>query len=136
MTRKNMKPKRKRKRWKPDPAWLAPVDPEQFMFCVELMEAARSGKMSVTRPKPLLLEDKGEVSEITFTDTSFNRGILAVGKHLHDVFPHKSDGHTPPQYYAMLNRVIAFEDFLARKIHDFRNTKGLAMVQIRCLGRV
>jgi imidazolonepropionase-like amidohydrolase len=25
--------------------------------------------------------------------------------------------------------------FLARKIHDFRGTKGLAMVQIRCLGR-
>jgi macrolide transport system ATP-binding/permease protein len=24
---------------------------------------------------------------------------------------------------------------LARKIHDFRGTKGLAMVQIRCLGR-
>src|SRR6266404_3314860 len=24
---------------------------------------------------------------------------------------------------------------LARKIHDFRNTEGLAMVQIRCLGR-
>jgi hypothetical protein len=24
---------------------------------------------------------------------------------------------------------------LTRKIHDFRNTEGLAMVQIRCLGR-
>ena len=24
---------------------------------------------------------------------------------------------------------------LAWKIHDFRSTKGLAMVQIRCLGR-
>ena len=27
------------------------------------------------------------------------------------------------------------EDLLTRKIHDFRNTEGLAMVQIRCLGR-
>ena len=28
------------------------------------------------------------------------------------------------------NRILT----LARKIHDFTNTKGLAMVQIRCLG--
>ena len=35
-----------------------------------------------------------------------------------------------PSYWTEL----AF-DTLARKIHDFRNTEGLAMVQIRCLGR-
>ena len=33
----------------------------------------------------------------------------------------------------LLNVVI--ETSLARKIHDFRSTKGLAMVQIRYLGR-
>jgi hypothetical protein len=30
---------------------------------------------------------------------------------------------------------VGFITDLARKIHDFRNTEGLAMVQIRCLGR-
>jgi len=42
---------------------------------------------------------------------------------------------------AELRRVAAFSDlpdvqiqwFLTRIIHDFRSTKGLAMVQIRCL---
>jgi hypothetical protein len=31
--------------------------------------------------------------------------------------------------------LAAMTGYLARKIHDFRNTEGLAMVQIRYLGR-
>ena len=35
----------------------------------------------------------------------------------------------------MAKSVRIAEQNLARKIHDFRGTKGLAMVQIRCLVR-
>jgi hypothetical protein len=42
--------------------------------------------------------------------------------------------HLVPRGYAQ-SLTQPSPPFLARKIHDFRNTKGLAMVQIRCLGR-
>ena len=40
----------------------------------------------------------------------------------------------PLEVHTWLRSEIGLISPLARKIHDFRSTKGLAMVQIRCLG--
>jgi hypothetical protein len=101
--------KKKIKRWSPPPEWSAPVDAEQFKFCLSLMAAAASGQMTVPTPNPLTIEGVGEVS---VTNTPFNRGMLAVGKHLHDVYPHGFDDPVPAPAFAMLFRLRSFTDFL------------------------
>jgi hypothetical protein len=104
-----MKRKKNSKRWSPPPEWLGPVDPEQFKFCVNLMGAASSGAMVTPRPSPIPIEGVGEVS---FTNTGFNRGMLAVSRHLHEVYPHEA-GDIPPQVRATMFRLTLFGDFLA-----------------------
>jgi hypothetical protein len=103
--------KKRIKRWSPPPEWLAPVNAEQFKLCFSLMAAAASGQMTVPRPQPLRIEGVGEFG---LTNIPFNRGMLAVGKHLNDVYPHGPDEPVPAPFFAMTFRLTSFTDF----IHD------------------
>ena len=67
-----------------------------------------SGNMAVPKPKPLRIVGIGEVS---VTNTPFNRGMLAVSKHLHDIYPHTA-GEGPWQAMAIPFRLMMFGDFL------------------------
>ncbi len=104
-----MKRKSKTSQWKPPKEWLAPIDPEEFKFCFALMGAGASGKMSIPKPRPLLIEGYGEV---LMNNTPLNRGMLAVSKHLHEAYPHAA-GEGPWQVKAIPFRLMIFGDFLA-----------------------
>jgi hypothetical protein len=106
MKKKRTKSKSK---WKPPTEWLAPIDPEEFKFCFALMGAGASGQMPIPRPRPLLIEGMGEFS---LNNTPLNRGMLAVSKHLHEVYPHAA-GEGPWQVMAIPFRLMSFGDFLA-----------------------
>lgn len=95
--------------WSAPEEWLVPVDPEQFKFCFNLMCAASSGAMVTSTPAPLLIEGIGAVS---LANTPRNRGMLAVNKHLRDVYPPSADGSIPVQTKAIMYRLNAFGDFL------------------------
>jgi hypothetical protein len=101
---------RKRKRWEFPPEFYAPSNPEEFKFCFALMGAASSGKMRVPSPKRLIIEEVGEVS---FTNTPFNRGMLAVSKHYNEVHPRDPDSPVPPEFHALMTRLIALGDLLS-----------------------
>jgi hypothetical protein len=100
--------KKKRQRGSPPAEWLAPVDPEQFKFCFTMMGAASSGAMVTPRPRPLLIEGFGELS---LRNTPFNRGMLAVSKHLRDDYPHSAGDEMPSQIHAIMFRLTALGDF-------------------------
>jgi hypothetical protein len=107
-TKKRTKKNKQKKPWVPPAEWLAPVDPEQFKFCFTLMGAAASGAMVTPTPRPLLIEGVGEVS---LKNIPLNRGMLAVSKHLQDVYPHPP-GEMPSQIHATMFRLMSFGDFL------------------------
>ena len=66
-----------------------------------------SGNMSIPKPRPLLIEGR----EMSLTNTPFNRGMLAVSKHLHDAYPY-APGEEPWQVMAIPFRLMIFGDFL------------------------
>jgi hypothetical protein len=107
--------KHRTKRWQPPPDLFAPSDPEEFKFCFALMNAASSGRMTVERPRPLMIEGIGEV---TFNNTPMNRGILAVTKHLRDVYAPPASGETPTETMALCNRIMELGQFIAKRLSE------------------
>jgi hypothetical protein len=107
------KTKGKRKRWSPPSEFFAPSNPEEFKFCFALMSAASSGKMKVPSPIPIPIEGVGEIS---VTNTPFNRGMLAVSKHYNETHPRDADDSTPPEFYALMMRLMALGDLLSDAI--------------------
>lgn len=106
------KGKTKRKRWSPPAEFFAPSNPEEFKFCFALMGAASSGKMKIPSPKRLIIEEVGEVS---FTNTPFNRGMLAVSKHYNETHPHVSDSPVPSEFYALMTRLMTLGDLISTR---------------------
>lgn len=88
-------------------AAYAPVDPKDFIFAVELFQAAASGQAPQPKaPSDVRLEvdfGGGDIKGISFTDTPMNRGMLAINRefqHLKQV-----------QRMALLMRIIDFVPF-------------------------
>ncbi len=89
----------------------------------------------------VLSECRGHVVDKSFLDLALGRAA-SKGKIVFSKAPGQ-DGYVPGQYSNTKNENLLHDrvdpstvtDALAWKIHDFRSTKGLAMVQIRCLGR-
>jgi len=80
------------------------------------MTAASAGQMPVKAPKPISIEGVGDVS---FTNIPFNRGMLAVNRHLHDVYPQGADEPVPAVFYAMTFRLTSFLEV----VHDCMDGK-------------
>jgi hypothetical protein len=76
------------------------------------MGAAMSGKMKIPTPRGFAIEGVGQTS---FTNTPFNRGMLAVSRHYYQSHPRQPDSPIPPEYCALMNRLIALGDLLSTR---------------------
>lgn len=102
---------RKQEKWEPPPEVFAPVDPQEFKFCASLMDAAWSGKMPTPSPTKSGLNIQG-IGEIRFTDTRFNRGLLAVRRHFRETREEPLD-EGRREFIALGNRLITFGMFVS-----------------------
>jgi hypothetical protein len=91
-------------------------------FAVPVTLSTTSGSATLVYP----VARTGNVVTITPVDITTAAGVTTITTDLVAAAPVKVFG--VPQAGDSIKA-------LAGKIHDFRNTKGLAMVQIRCLGR-
>lgn len=86
-----------------------PVDPEEFMFAMQLGCAAYSGQMPTRNPRTYGLnfaEEDGTIQRIAFTDIPLNRAALAIGNHC------ASD---KKKFVAIMLRYFAFLDLWKRE---------------------
>ena len=95
---------------------LAPVNAEEFCFCVALMDAAASGKMPTRSPSERKIPLKD--GELAFKDIPINRAMLAVGDHFHAT--HKNA--EPSEFMSLTFRLMEMNRFISTRFdrHDPR----------------
>lgn len=115
--------------WKPPADLIASVNPEEFKFCFELMNAAYSGQMPTRNPAQLGIsirdENSDAVTGYVLADIPMNRAMLAVREHFRETRSEEKQC----EFQAMSFRLLCFGDFI-RGCSKSRDARLTPFVQI------
>ena len=111
------------------------VDPEEFLFCFQIMLAAYDGSMATPNPEKgglILIEDTGEV--IGFTDIPINRALFAVKDHF--IQTRKTREAAQDDAFPYLVRLLNQRELIAEYVYEKKDPRVLAYIQRQASGDV